>query len=116
MNRAKSLRLLDPPAGPPFEGFGAFEAGAPSLTLPMATLSRAGGRKASSAGLGSPPPPRPERGGGGAARRLAPSGQRSTSGGNRPPNRRFWRPVLYQLSYARSEERPRGLSRSSGTD
>src|SRR5271166_5529108 len=27
---------------------------------------------------------------------------RSTSGGNRTPNRRFWRPVLYQLSYARS--------------
>jgi len=26
----------------------------------------------------------------------------STSGGNRTPNRRFWRPVLYQLSYARS--------------
>jgi hypothetical protein len=25
----------------------------------------------------------------------------STSGGNRTPNRRFWRPVLYQLSYAR---------------
>jgi hypothetical protein len=26
----------------------------------------------------------------------------STSGGNRTPNPRFWRPVLYQLSYARS--------------
>lgn len=26
---------------------------------------------------------------------------RNTSGGNRTPNRRFWRPVLYQLSYAR---------------
>lgn len=25
----------------------------------------------------------------------------STSGGNRTPNRRFWKPVLYQLSYAR---------------
>src|SRR5687767_703922 len=25
-----------------------------------------------------------------------------TCGGNRTPNRRFWRPVLYQLSYARS--------------
>ena len=26
---------------------------------------------------------------------------KSTSGGNRTPNRRFWKPVLYQLSYAR---------------
>ena len=25
--------------------------------------------------------------------------QLSTAGGNRTPNRRFWRPVLYQLSY-----------------
>src|SRR4051794_29172253 len=25
----------------------------------------------------------------------------STAGGNRTPNRRFWRPVLYQLSYCR---------------
>ena len=26
---------------------------------------------------------------------------KSTPGGNRTPNRRFWRPVLYQLSYRR---------------
>ena len=26
---------------------------------------------------------------------------RHTCGGNRTPSRRFWRPVLYQLSYAR---------------
>src|SRR5262249_53839962 len=30
----------------------------------------------------------------------------STSGGNRTPNRRFWRPVLYQLSYARNSSSP----------
>ena len=35
---------------------------------------------------------------------------RSTSGGNRTPNRRFWRPVLYQLSYARNGSRPRPAS------
>src|SRR5882757_6837440 len=28
-------------------------------------------------------------------------GGRSTAGGNRTPNRRFWRPLLYQLSYCR---------------
>ncbi len=26
-----------------------------------------------------------------------------TPGGNRTPNRRFWRPVLYQLSYRRTD-------------
>ena len=30
-----------------------------------------------------------------------------TSGGNRTPNPRFWRPVLYQLSYARTGSRAR---------
>ena len=34
------------------------------------------------------------------------SSDRSTSGGNRTPNRRFWKPVLYQLSYARILEEP----------
>src|SRR5438552_993249 len=41
----------------------------------------------------------------------------STSGGNRTPNRRFWRPVLYQLSYARNRrasESPRPLTAHGG--
>src|SRR5438132_464398 len=51
-NRAKSLRRRDPPAGPPLAGFDAFDAGAPSLTLPMAGLSGARGRDASSSAPG----------------------------------------------------------------
>ena len=34
----------------------------------------------------------------------------SRAGGNRTPNRRFWRPVLYQLSYARISLRAKPLS------
>ena len=45
---------------------------------------------------------------------------RSRSGGNRTPNRRFWKPVLYQLSYApmaRSRApQPAGVSRQTETD
>jgi hypothetical protein len=38
-----------------------------------------------------------------------------TCGGNRTPNRRFWRPVLYQLSYARSTTSGQGRSRTADT-
>ena len=111
-----------PPAGLPFEGFAAFDAGTPSLTLPMAPVSlgprdgdpvrlrlvrrigdirRVGSMRLGGLAAGSPPAldgrsgPEPTSG-----------LERSTSGGNRTPNRRFWRPVLYQLSYARSRDEP----------
>ena len=42
---------------------------------------------------------------------------RNTSGGNRTPNRRFWKPVLCQLSYARSNRdlKSRRTPGSAGT-
>ncbi len=40
------------------------------------------------------------------------AGSRNTCGGNRTPNRRFWRPVLYQLSYARKA----GATKWPGTE
>src|SRR5947209_8491464 len=76
-------RRFESPAGPPLATFADFAAGDPSLTLPMAPDLTCGGRFRR--GHSRPLP--------------------STSGGNRTPNRRFWRPVLYQLSYARSGER-----------
>src|SRR5512135_1862318 len=106
-NRAK-LRLPGRSGGPPLAGFDSFDAGPPSLTLPMAPVSlarseghwlargrdqdrsghpRLRGTLARAVGAAGPCDP------------AAPS----TSGGNRTPNRRFWRPVLCQLSYARSE-------------
>src|SRR5271166_61730 len=105
------------PPGFPLEGFAGFDADSTSLTLPMAPVSLVLTGK----------PPRKMLGrsvdrtaGAGwitavyenlgsqriLATRLGRKHQglpfRSTSGGNRTPNRRFWRPVLYQLSYARS--------------
>jgi hypothetical protein len=39
----------------------------------------------------------------------------STAGGNRTPNRRFWRPVLYQLSYCRTRLHGQGGNRTPDT-
>src|SRR5208337_2277068 len=103
------------PPGFPLEGFAGFAADSTSLTLPMAPVSlvlpgkpprkmlgrsvdrTAGWITADHENLGSQ---RILAEGPGRKHRGLPC--RSTSGGNRTPNRRFWRPVLYQLSYARS--------------